>query len=113
MKSGPTLADATRWPACRSATSRPVATVVLPTPECVPATTTRGPSCATLRSCHPACGKQLLSRSEVSSMIDRMADGVVVLEDAEAVQALTHPLRLAVLEALRQPDSAAGVARRI
>jgi DNA-binding transcriptional ArsR family regulator len=42
-----------------------------------------------------------------------MADGVVVLEDPDAVQALTHPVRLAVLEALREPDSAAGVARRI
>src|SRR5690606_1784617 len=45
MKSGPTFAAATRWPAAARAASRPVATVVLPTPECVPATTRRGPSC--------------------------------------------------------------------
>src|ERR1700680_2125669 len=45
MKSGPTFAGATRWPRRRSAAIRPVATVVLPTPECVPATTTRGPRC--------------------------------------------------------------------
>src|SRR5579859_2693552 len=44
MKSGPTFADATRWPRSLRAARRPVATVVLPTPEEVPATTTRGPS---------------------------------------------------------------------
>src|SRR4051812_25670706 len=41
MKSGPTLADATVKPRRRSAAMTPVATVVFPTPECVPATTTR------------------------------------------------------------------------
>lgn len=35
------------------------------------------------------------------------------MEDLDEVQALTHPVRLAVLGALRQPDSAAGVARSI
>src|SRR4051794_6708863 len=44
MKSGPTLAAATRTPRRRSAAISPDATVVLPTPEWVPATTTRGPS---------------------------------------------------------------------
>src|SRR6266550_8938388 len=43
MKSGPTLAPAGRCPARRSAARSPVATVVFPTPEWVPATTTRGP----------------------------------------------------------------------
>src|SRR4051794_13760141 len=43
MKSGPTLAAATRVPRAARAAMRPVATVVLPTPECVPATTRRGP----------------------------------------------------------------------
>src|ERR1700733_9160024 len=42
MKSGPTLAEATRWPRFRSAAMTPVAMVVLPTPEWVPATTNRG-----------------------------------------------------------------------
>src|SRR4051812_42969771 len=41
MKSGPTLADPTRSPRRRSAAIKPVATVVLPTPEWVPAITTR------------------------------------------------------------------------
>jgi DNA-binding transcriptional ArsR family regulator len=38
---------------------------------------------------------------------------VQLLEDPEAVQALTHPVRVRVLEALRSPDSAAGIARAI
>jgi DNA-binding transcriptional ArsR family regulator len=36
-----------------------------------------------------------------------------VLETAEALSAITHPTRLRVLDALRAPDSAAGVARRL
>ncbi len=36
-----------------------------------------------------------------------------MVEDLDEVQALTHPVRLAVLGALRAPDSAAGVARSI
>src|SRR5918994_82083 len=47
MKSGPTLAAAGRRPAARRAARRPVVTVVLPTPEGVPATTIRGPSVGT------------------------------------------------------------------
>ena len=46
MKSGPTLAAATRSPAPRRAAISPVATVVLPTPDEVPATTSRGPEVA-------------------------------------------------------------------
>jgi DNA-binding transcriptional ArsR family regulator len=38
---------------------------------------------------------------------------VHVVEDVEAVQALLHPLRLRILEALREPTSAAAVARQI
>jgi DNA-binding transcriptional ArsR family regulator len=38
---------------------------------------------------------------------------VRTLGDLEAVQVLGHPLRVQILEALREPDSAAGVARRI
>lgn len=40
-----------------------------------------------------------------------MTDRVVVLDDAETVAALAHPLRVAILDALRAPDSAAGAAR--
>src|SRR5579864_7115775 len=50
MKSGPTLADATRRPRAAHAAMRPVATVVFPTPEWVPETTILGPSVGTV---HP------------------------------------------------------------
>ncbi|MET0902652.1 MAG: helix-turn-helix domain-containing protein, partial [Acidimicrobiales bacterium] len=36
-----------------------------------------------------------------------------VLESSEQLAAITHPTRLRILDALRQPDSAAGVARRL
>jgi DNA-binding transcriptional ArsR family regulator len=42
-----------------------------------------------------------------------MSDRVVVLDEPERVAALAHPLRAAVLDALRRPNSAAGVARAI
>jgi DNA-binding transcriptional ArsR family regulator len=38
---------------------------------------------------------------------------VEVLDDPAQVAALGHPLRVALLDALREPDSAAGAARRI
>jgi DNA-binding transcriptional ArsR family regulator len=38
---------------------------------------------------------------------------VEVLDDADRVAAVTHPLRVAILEALREPNSASGVARAI
>lgn len=38
---------------------------------------------------------------------------VAVLDDPEQVAALAHPLRIAILDALREPDSAAGAARTI
>ncbi len=38
---------------------------------------------------------------------------VQVVTALEAVQAMTHPVRVRILEALRQPESAAGVARAI
>jgi DNA-binding transcriptional ArsR family regulator len=38
---------------------------------------------------------------------------VEVLDDPETVAALAHPLRVAILDALREPDSAAGAARKI
>ncbi|HMK11566.1 MAG TPA: helix-turn-helix domain-containing protein [Acidimicrobiales bacterium] len=38
---------------------------------------------------------------------------VGVVDDVQEVQALTHPVRIAALAALRSPDSAAGVARAI
>src|ERR1700752_5359540 len=52
MKSGPTLAEPTSRPRARKAAIRPVATVVLPTPEWVPAMTIRGPSVGTRPSSH-------------------------------------------------------------
>jgi DNA-binding transcriptional ArsR family regulator len=42
-----------------------------------------------------------------------MTAGVEVVTALDAVQALTHPVRIRVLEALRTPNSAAGVAREI
>jgi len=38
---------------------------------------------------------------------------VAVLTDADRVAALAHPLRVAILDALRTPNSASGVARAI
>ncbi len=38
---------------------------------------------------------------------------VELVEQAERAAALLHPLRLRILEALREPDSAAGLARRL
>jgi DNA-binding transcriptional ArsR family regulator len=40
-------------------------------------------------------------------------DEVRVLDDLEAVQALGHPLRVQILEAVREPASAAAVARKL
>jgi DNA-binding transcriptional ArsR family regulator len=38
---------------------------------------------------------------------------VEVLDDADRVAALAHPIRIAILDALREPNSATGVARQI
>jgi DNA-binding transcriptional ArsR family regulator len=38
---------------------------------------------------------------------------VQTIDDPKALQALSHPLRVRILDALRQPDSAAAVARRL
>jgi DNA-binding transcriptional ArsR family regulator len=38
---------------------------------------------------------------------------VGTIDDPDALQALSHPLRIRILDALRDPDSAAGVARRL
>lgn len=42
-----------------------------------------------------------------------MPEAVRILDDPRQVQALAQPVRVQVLEALREPDSAAGVARAI
>jgi DNA-binding transcriptional ArsR family regulator len=42
-----------------------------------------------------------------------MAAGLAVLDSSEQLAAVTHPTRLRILDALRSPDSAAGVARRL
>jgi len=38
---------------------------------------------------------------------------VRTIEDPDELQALSHPLRIRILDALREPDSAAAVARRL
>jgi DNA-binding transcriptional ArsR family regulator len=38
---------------------------------------------------------------------------VAIVDDPDQVAALAHPVRVAVLDALREPGSAAGVARRL
>ena len=43
----------------------------------------------------------------------RRPDPVFSVRDAETLQALAHPIRVQVLEALREPASAAAVARQI
>jgi DNA-binding transcriptional ArsR family regulator len=42
-----------------------------------------------------------------------MATGPAVVDNTDQLAALTHPTRLRILDALRTPDSAAGVARRL
>ena len=42
-----------------------------------------------------------------------MAAGPAILDSNEQLSAIAHPTRLRVLDALRVPDSAAGVARRL
>jgi hypothetical protein len=42
-----------------------------------------------------------------------MAAGTRIVTENDAIAALTHPVRLRVLDALRTPESAAGVARAI
>jgi DNA-binding transcriptional ArsR family regulator len=42
-----------------------------------------------------------------------MASGHAVLDSADQLAAVTHPTRLRILDSLRAPDSAAGVARRL
>ena len=57
----------------------------------------------------------LLSRQEILSMMTRCDNRSVsvIVEDIQEVAALTHPVRIAALGALRTPDSAAGVASDI
>jgi DNA-binding transcriptional ArsR family regulator len=45
-------------------------------------------------------------------MVRRM-QAVRTIDDPDALQAISHPLRIRILDALREPDSAAGVARRL
>jgi DNA-binding transcriptional ArsR family regulator len=46
-------------------------------------------------------------------MTSRTSPRVEVLDDADRVAALAHPIRITILEALRTPNSASGVAREI
>jgi DNA-binding transcriptional ArsR family regulator len=43
----------------------------------------------------------------------RSVQPVHTIDDPDALQAVAHPLRIRILDALREPDSAAGVARRL
>src|SRR5262245_16430647 len=43
----------------------------------------------------------------------RSVQAVHTIKDPDALQAVAHPLRIRILDALREPDSAAGVARRL
>src|SRR5262245_46948940 len=43
----------------------------------------------------------------------RRARAVRTIDSPEELQALSHPLRVQILDALREPGSAAGVARRL
>jgi DNA-binding transcriptional ArsR family regulator len=60
-----------------------------------------------------------LSRQQISSKPGaqrrpkRRPDPVFSVRDADTLQALAHPIRVQILEALREPASAASVARRI
>jgi DNA-binding transcriptional ArsR family regulator len=45
--------------------------------------------------------------------MDRRARAVRTIDSPDELQALAHPLRVQILDALRSPDSAAGVARRL
>jgi DNA-binding transcriptional ArsR family regulator len=54
-----------------------------------------------------------LSRQEFLSYHRRMTARVEYVGTGEGLQALAHPQRLRILEALRTPESAAGVARAL
>ena len=43
----------------------------------------------------------------------RSVQAVQTIDSPDALQSLAHPLRVRILDALRDPDSAAGVARRL
>jgi DNA-binding transcriptional ArsR family regulator len=46
-------------------------------------------------------------------MMTPMSAGIGLIERGDAVGAFAHPLRVRILEALRQPESAAGLARTL
>ena len=46
-------------------------------------------------------------------MLSSMAGRVLQVDDDNRVQALAHPVRIAVLDAMRVPESAAGAARQL
>lgn len=55
----------------------------------------------------------MLSKTRARTTEEDAQASVRVLDDLEALQVLGHPLRVQILEALREPASAATVARRI
>src|SRR4051812_9844098 len=80
MKSGPTLAAATPCPARRKAAINPVAMVVFPTPEWVPATTTLAPRCTEVRVIAGGSVHLVKTRALPVSVLDPLlgADAAVV-----------------------------------
>ncbi len=103
MKSGPALAEATVRPRFRNAAMSPVATVVLPTPDAVPATTRRGPSTGTAGFWHRRRttgteGRRPGVDSIVSNVVQHAGPGkITLMQDAggnrsQTVQALPQIL---------------------
>ena len=54
-----------------------------------------------------------MSRQFDLSTLTGMVAHAKILDSTEQLLAITHPTRLRVLDALRTPDSAAGVARTL
>ncbi len=54
-----------------------------------------------------------LSQTQPSRRSAKASDPVLLVRDVERLGALAHPMRVQILEALRQPASAAAVARSI
>src|SRR5579875_2993338 len=90
MKSGPTFAAPTRSPRDASAAMIPVATVVLPTPECVPATTRRGPRRAMARSLHRRARRRARCGVRIVSLLPSATEIVYLLGLGGDLVGATH-----------------------
>src|SRR5579864_809430 len=99
MKSGPTLAEATRTHLARKAAISPVATVVLPAPEATPETTRRGMSVGTGSSCHgrprtgrwqPQAGAGTMEAVRIVSLLPSATEIVFALGLQDDLVGVTH-----------------------